>query len=293
MDGIDSLTSDLNEAADEIAGYMAEMATEEDRRDFLYYAVLAILAMLRTRFREWLDNSLRNLFIEADNAAIADLGAAGVLSTPQWNDIMESVFQSLRTEAEDGFDKSLDSIKTMASRFRRGSIPEDLQQKREINTGLSATILVSLHRSRLRPRIRDSLVRITGSDGRVHKFELSYFANLVAVNAKFSAFSRAAVARSGLNGHDLVQCSPQPSTIGDFCDAYRGQVFSISGADPDYPPMSSMPGGGAPMHPRCHHYLIPYTGGKKASKEIPASLAQLGPTTKPYEFQKAWENVNG
>ena len=51
------------------------------------------------------------------------------------------------------------------------------------------------------------------------------------------------------NGHDLV--SIVGSLSRNFCTAYLGRVFSITGGSTAYPPLASLPGGGPPFHPNC------------------------------------------
>jgi len=45
------------------------------------------------------------------------------------------------------------------------------------------------------------------------------------------------------------------STVEDFCDAYRGRIYSLSGTDPLAPPLASLPNGGLLFHPNCLHAL--------------------------------------
>lgn len=58
---------------------------------------------------------------------------------------------------------------------------------------------------------------------------------------------------------DLVQVMGRMGEC-PVCDELVGNVFSISGRNKDYPPLSDV-GGGPPFHPNCTHNLAPYMGG--------------------------------
>ncbi len=58
------------------------------------------------------------------------------------------------------------------------------------------------------------------------------------------------------NGMDLVLISSHHAD--DWCRFYENRVFSISGKSSEYPPLSQVPNGGCPMHPRCKHSETPF-----------------------------------
>lgn len=67
------------------------------------------------------------------------------------------------------------------------------------------------------------------------------------------------------NGLDLVLISSHHAD--DWCRFYENRVFSISGQSSEYPPLSQVPNGGCPMHPRCKHSETPFIE-KFESKEL-------------------------
>lgn len=81
------------------------------------------------------------------------------------------------------------------------------------------------------------------------------------------------------NDHDLWQILPHGTTCA-LCAAYQGRVYSKSGLDPDYPPLSSAFGKIDPLgsndltntyltiHPSCLCTLAPYTTAGKTDEEI-------------------------
>lgn len=62
--------------------------------------------------------------------------------------------------------------------------------------------------------------------------------------------------RMAQNGLDLVLISSHHAD--DWCRFYENRVFSISGQSSEYPPLSEVPNGGCPMHPRCRHSETPF-----------------------------------
>ena len=109
-------------------------------------------------------------------------------------------------------------------------------------------------------------------DGRTYSFPLSYYAAMVAHAAKHQVTSLLTVARATEAGIDLIQCSNNPSLHGDWCDAYRGKVFSIRGATPGFPRLDQLPNNGAPFHPWCRHTMRPFNPAGKSEED----LRQLG-----------------
>jgi hypothetical protein len=134
-------------------------------------------------------------------------------------------------------------------------------------------------------------VPTVGSDGKLHRYALAYWLELQVEMTLRSAARQAVIYHATSTGSDLVQISPQPSTIGDFCDLYKGKVFSVSGTDPYYHPLSVVPNGGAPMHIWCHHYLLPFSGAVRSAslQSIPDEFLELGRSgASTAEFQRAW-----
>ena len=58
-------------------------------------------------------------------------------------------------------------------------------------------------------------------------------------------------------GHDLVKMTHHATSC-HICSPYEGKIYSISGKDEKYPPLSSVPGFGAGynnIHPNCRHRI--------------------------------------
>lgn len=136
------------------------------------------------------------------------------------------------------------------------------------------------------------------SSGRIKTFPLSYYGSMVADNAVIITQADAALAAAKYHDTDLVQISPNPSTIGDYCDAYRGKIFSISGKDTRFIPLSSLPNGGPPFHPWCHHTMKPvlksaFTKAElKNSSSVSSDYLLLPGEKTVSRIAKNWRNRN-
>lgn len=140
-------------------------------------------------------------------------------------------------------------------------------------------------------KIQSKTIALRAKNGRMYRYESRYYLKMLKHTAVMDAVSNAVIHSARNGAGDLVQISPQPSTIGDYCDAYRGQVFSVSGQSSSFPPLSITPQGGPPFHPWCHHYLLPITNERAASMKtvLPPGFASLGQRgANPREFQKLW-----
>ncbi|MBE3109316.1 MAG: hypothetical protein IMZ46_02210 [Acidobacteria bacterium] len=104
--------------------------------------------------------------------------------------------------------------------------------------------------------VRDYLYDLVQDDqfieinGRMYK--MSKYAELVARYELGAAATAATLDLCREYENDLVEWSDH-GTICDECKPFEGQIYSISGMDPDYPPLEETP----PIHPNCEHGLLP------------------------------------
>lgn len=84
-------------------------------------------------------------------------------------------------------------------------------------------------------------------------FDPGYYAELVARTRTREAATQGAVNGAQALGMDLMQVSVHSHPNLDSCSPYQGRVFSISGANGDFPKLDRRP----PFHPNCRHVLIP------------------------------------
>lgn len=93
--------------------------------------------------------------------------------------------------------------------------------------------------------------------------------------------------------HDLYQISAHGTTCG-LCAPYEGRVYSKSGKDPDFPPLSDAFGKMDPagpddltnswlnIHPNCLHALRPWTPAGRTPEELERIKRFSSPKTNPY-----------
>jgi hypothetical protein len=97
--------------------------------------------------------------------------------------------------------------------------------------------------------VGDGTVPVRDKNGDMINFEAGYYASMVARTKTREATVTARHERLQSLDLDLVSIVGLVST--DFCTAFLGQVFSLSGKSSKYPAYSELPGGGPPFHPNC------------------------------------------
>lgn len=104
--------------------------------------------------------------------------------------------------------------------------------------------------------VHGETVTITDRNGQPMEFGAKYYAQMVARTKTREATVKGR--HNGLRavGIDLVAIVGRIST--NPCSAFLGQVFSLSGTHPKYPPYASLPGGGPPFHPNCSKSTRPF-----------------------------------
>lgn len=85
-----------------------------------------------------------------------------------------------------------------------------------------------------------------------YKYKPSYYAEMVGRVKFHDAHSEASLSQARNYGTDLVQVSSHNTTT-EICMQYEGKVFSISGTDKRFPPLTASP----PYHPNCLHLIYP------------------------------------
>jgi len=108
-------------------------------------------------------------------------------------------------------------------------------------------------------------VTIPTENGPMH-FEAGYYARLVASTQMREASEHARHERLGQVGIDLVRVIGRVSK--NFCTAYLGMVFSISGKDGRYPPLKSLPRHGPPFHPNCSKSTAPFMEALASPRQL-------------------------
>ena len=108
-------------------------------------------------------------------------------------------------------------------------------------------------KTKLKQKLMSALPKEVVIHGRHYPRE--WYATLVAHNSARELEKEAVLWSAERTGNDLVIVSPNFSKINDFCNAYKGKVFSISGETKGVVPLSKLPNGGPPFHPFCWHRI--------------------------------------
>ena len=296
---IRELADQFREYGQQASEIYGDILDEEDegRRNELLALALLLLAAMTTFTRAWLDRDLVPVLQEADQGAkfrVGRLRPRTVFSTGIPGRLTSTATSGVLTYL-------LKSRNILESALRRIYRVIDLEQDfpaiaaRVIaeNPGASELEIAQKIKRVLKAEFQKAPVVIVGERGKSYSFPLDYYAAMVAHNGKVTAESVAVIVRAQEAGLDLVQISPNPSMHGDWCDAYRGKVFSISGTTPGFVPLSNTPNGGAPFHPWCRHTLLPFDPAGRTEAEM-ESLAYvdprfvLGPTNDFNTMVRAW-----
>jgi len=102
----------------------------------------------------------------------------------------------------------------------------------------------------------DGMTSVTGDAGK--QYRLDSYAELVARTTTREATNTGTTNTAEQLGYDLVKFSSHYPTC-EVCAPIQDRVFSISGKDPRFPPLSSVPGfdkGFKTVHPHCRHVLV-------------------------------------
>lgn len=168
--------------------------------------------------------------------------------------------------------RAADTMAANAARVLRATAQIGLSES-EINRVIAGQIIEGKPREAIRElrqelqRVSDGgLVTVIDRNGSPMHFEPGYYAKMVIVTKTREAVTAGRHERLGQLGIDLVSITGRVSE--NFCTAWLGQVFSISGQHPRYPSIASLPGGGPPFHPNC-------SKGTRAFVEALANAAQI------------------
>jgi hypothetical protein len=107
--------------------------------------------------------------------------------------------------------------------------------------------------SRILNLVRDSVTDANKLYINGRNYDPRKYARLLALTRTREAVTQGTLNTALEYGMDLVQVSDHSHPQDDACSPYKGKVFSISGANKDFPKMSEKP----PFHPHCRHILLP------------------------------------
>lgn len=239
--------------------------TQQARRVVIFQQIANILDNLKKDASKWGIKHIEDFYREYDEKALEGLRALQIDIPDFGATINTGAVQAIARHLSDRVNDATESIRNLSARVFTSTALERtfpelaFQVEREVAIGLAGAERISEVRSRIAGRLRnqfaDGVVSIRTRTGKTMNFPLNYYAAMVAQNTQAQAYTQAMLNRAGESGYDLVQVSANRSTTKDYCDEYAGKVFSISGTDPNFPPLNGTPNGGPPFHPWCKHAL--------------------------------------
>jgi hypothetical protein len=204
------------------------------------------LSALNAYAREWCNENIPKFYESGRNAAIEALKNAGVAEVrPSINErIVEILTENTYASLYD------------AHRYVGRSVRDQVRQ-----AGLEATAQAFMTGQSAKGFLIKNLTDrgITAiRDRRGREIKLDAYAALVARSTTREAANQATIDQLVQNNHDLVKMSSH-NTACAVCIPFENRVYSISGNDKRFPPLSiAFEPPYANIHPNCLHVLLPY-----------------------------------
>lgn len=186
------------------------------------------------------------------------------------------------------------AMKAEISRYIR-STQQRLLEDREISRLLAQGLIEGETRrdisrtltTEFRKRMKEE--RFMTINGRHYRPEA--YSRLVTRTRFIEAQSQASVNTALQYGVDLVQVSVHHHPQEDPCSPFQGKIFSISGADSDFPPLTDRP----PYHPNCKHVLLPITRESLEDRGLLENSVRFSNSNRPAgvrSFKEFEEEIN-
>lgn len=237
-----------------------------------------ILAELRAGAAQWTGRALPRAV--RDGIARGDQQAKDAGVKPSSSGLKGSFdlvasrpIQLLARDIIHDLDSAAKSMATTTQRILRKTAQQNLAES-DIDRILAGGLIEGKPAATIR-QLRDELRRVAGGNtvtvidknGTPIHFDAGYYAKLVATTKTREATVVARHERLREKGLDLVTVVGRVSR--NFCTAYLGRVFSLSGKSDKYPALSSLPGGhGPPFHPQCSKSTTPFVASLSSEEEI-------------------------
>ena len=100
--------------------------------------------------------------------------------------------------------------------------------------------------------LEDKFITVVNINGQQMHFDPGYYAELIARTKYIEASNIGSMQVARETGTDLIQITDH-NTDCEECMEFEGKIFSVSGNDPDFPPLEELP----PYHPNCKHTSVP------------------------------------
>lgn len=125
-----------------------------------------------------------------------------------------------------------------------------------------------------------------GTGKRAYQVPLEVYTEMVARSTTREAGNAARENQLTANGYDLVKMTEHYPTC-SVCASLQGRVYSISGKDTRFPPLSrAFSSGYQNVHPNCRHVIVPWIEELQSPDELEAALKK---SASPFEDPRSDE----
>jgi len=119
----------------------------------------------------------------------------------------------------------------------------------------------------LKKQIMDRLRQLVGDENFIQigdrMYNLGAYARMVARTTLREAQTQATLDQCATYENDLVEISDH-NTDCELCQQYEGNIYSLSGNDPEYPKLEEE----TPFHPNCQHSMLPTSAEAQEARRI-------------------------
>ena len=210
------------------------------------------LQLLDKKAANWVTTELRDSYIKGMKEALLFLKNAGLHSgNIAFSKLHTRAIEALMNDALDELTGAGEFVnKKVSSMIRQAGI-EAVTEK--FTQGLT---LQQCKKNLIKKLADQGVTGIESRNGR--RLSLEYYASVVAKSKTREATNTGLTNQLTELGYDLVKMSSHTSSC-RVCAPLQGRVYSISGKDTRYPPLSvAFTGPYANIHPNCGHTLMPY-----------------------------------
>jgi hypothetical protein len=149
------------------------------------------------------------------------------------------------------------TIKKNITRYIQATQQQVLEDN-QISRAIAQGMIQGETRKQISDRIQESFEKQLKNEQFItingRNYQPEPYSRMVARSRVAEASNQANVNAALQYGIDLVQVDIHAGSC-EACDPFQGKIYSISGNDPQFPPLDERP----PYHPNCRHQLLPMT----------------------------------
>ena len=126
-----------------------------------------------------------------------------------------------------------------------------------------------------------------GAGANARQVPVDAYASMVARSTTREAGNTARINQLTANGYDLMKMTEHFPTC-EVCAPLQGRVYSISGNDPRFPPLSRAFGQYKNIHPNCRHVATPWVESMRTPEELAEAIEQ---SNRPFDDTRSAKEV--